>query len=121
MLQTELWHDTIFDALGASVRAAGGVKKVAGSLWPALDPSSASSKMRSSLSAEHAQKLDLAELVLIMRLAKESGDDSIMQFLARELGYELRSLAPAAAKKRARKQRISTLLAEAARLAQEDE
>lgn len=121
MIQSELWHDTIFDAAGAAIQAAGGVKKVAGALWPALDPTSASSKLRSSLSPEHPQKLDLSELVLVAKLAKESADDSIMEFLARELGYELHSLAPAAAKKRARKQRISSLLAEAARLAEEEE
>lgn len=121
MLQTDLWDDTIFDAVGAAIKAAGGVKFVAGKLWPALDPSSGASKLRSMLSAEHAQKLDLPELILIARLAKDHGDDSIMQFLSRELGYELRALAPAAAKKRARKQRISALLTEAARLAQEDE
>lgn len=121
MLQTELWDDTIFDAVGSGVKAAGGPKTVAGKLWPALDPASGSSKLRSCLTPEHAQKLDLPELVLVAKLAKEKGDDSIMLFLARELGYELHSLAPAAAKKRARKQRISALLAEAARLAEEDE
>jgi hypothetical protein len=58
---------------------------------------------------------------MIGRLAREAGDNSLMEFLARELGYELKPLAPVDAKKRARKQRISSLLAEAARLAQEDE
>lgn len=121
MIQSELWDDTIFDAVGSAIKAAGGGKAVAGLLWPALDPASGASKLRAMLSAEHPQKLDLPELVLIARLAKERGDDSIMQFLSRELGYELRSLAPVAAKKRARKQRISALLTEVARLSQEDE
>lgn len=121
MIQSELWHDTVFDALGAAVQAAGGVKRVAAALWPAVDPASAASRLRGALSPEHAQKLDPAELALIGKLAREAGDLSLPQFFAREWACEFKALAPTEAKKRARRTRISALLAEVAKLSQEEE
>ena len=120
MIQSELWHDTVFDALGAAVQAAGGVKKVAGSLWPSLDMASASSKLRSALSPDHAQKLCLTEFMLVWRLSKEAGDNSITNFCAREIGFEAVEIAPAEAKKRAKKARKLSLLNELKRLEDEE-
>lgn len=119
-MQVELWHDTIFDALGAAVQAAGGAKKVAGKLWPALDSTSATARLRGCLNPEHAQKLCPEEFVMLVRLAREVGDSSVMEFMARELGYELKALAPAEAKKRAKKARVASLLAELARLSDDE-
>lgn len=121
MIQSELWHDTVFDALGTAIQAAGGIKRVAAALWPAVDPASAASRLRGALSPEHAQKIDPAELSMIGKLAREAGDMSLPQFFAREWHCELKALAPAEAKKRARKARISALLSEVAKLSQEDE
>lgn len=101
------------------MQAAGGVKKVGAKLWPALDPSSAASKLRSALSPDCAQKLCPEEVMLIQRLAREAGDGSIMEFQARELGYEITALSPAEAKKLARRSRRLALLEELKRL--EDE
>lgn len=119
-MQQVLWHDTIFDAVGSAVQAAGGAKKVAGKLWPALDSTSATARLRASLNPDHAQKLCPLELLLILRLAKEIGDNSIMDFLARDAGYEIKPLAPIEAKKRAKRVRRLALLDELKRL-EEDE
>jgi hypothetical protein len=119
MMQTALWHDTIFDALGGAVQAAGGAKKVAGKLWPTLDSTSATARLRACLNPDHAQKLCPAELLMIARLAREVGDSSVMEFLARELGYEITPLAAEETKKRAKKARRMALLEELRRL--EDE
>lgn len=121
MTQNELWHDTIYDALGAAVQAAGGVKQVAGRLWPALDITSAAARLWASMNPEHAQKLDLHELEMVDALAREAGDMSLPGYLARKWSFEARSLTPAEAKKQARKQRKLTLFAEIARLEREDE
>lgn len=118
-MQQDLWHDTIFDALGASVQAAGGVKKVASKLWPALDSTSATARLRAGLNPEHAQKLCLLEVQMILRLAMEAGDASVMQYLARDLGCEFTVLSPAEAKKRLKRARRLDLLEQLKRL--EDE
>lgn len=120
-MQQVLWHDTVFDALGAAVQAAGGAKKVAGKLWPTLDAGSANSRLRGALNPDHAQKLCPAELLMIARLARDEGDNSLMDFLARELGYEIKPLASAEVKKRALKARIAWHASEIARISSEDE
>jgi hypothetical protein len=119
-MQQALWHDTIFDALGAAVQAAGGVKKVAGKLWPSLDPTSATARLRGALNPDHAQKLCPAELLMLAKLARDVGDNSLMEFLARELGYEVRALEPEEAKKRAKRVRRLALLEELKRLEDEE-
>jgi hypothetical protein len=111
MDQTSLWHETIFDALSAEVHAAGGPKKVATRVWPALSPDIAAARLRSALNTEHQQKLDLDELVLILEIGKAVGNHSVMTFLARRLGYEIQPLKPEEAKKAARQAEINSLLA----------
>lgn len=120
MNQGELWHDSIFDALGTAVNAVGGRKAVAGRMWPNLDATSGAARITACINPDHAQKLCPSELVLLARLAKDAGDHSIMTFLARELGYEVKPLSGAEAKKRAKKVRRAALLAELAQLLEDD-
>lgn len=120
-MQHELWHDTIFDALGADVQAAGGAKKVAAKLWPALDSTSANARLRAGLNPEHAQKLCLLETQMIMRLAMEaSGTSCAMKYLARVLECELKVLPPTEARKRAKRARRLELLDQLKRLEDEE-
>jgi hypothetical protein len=119
-MQQVLWHDTIFDALGAAVQAAGGTKRVASKLWPALDETSASARLRAGLNPDHAQKLCLEEMLMIARLAGGAGDTSVMNFLGRELGFEVKPLSPGDAKKRAKRARRLALLDELKRLEDEE-
>lgn len=56
MLQTDLWDDSILDALGSAVRAAGGPGTVARKLWPAIEESSRTARLRACLNPDHAQR-----------------------------------------------------------------
>ena len=116
MVQTDLWHDTMLDAVGAAVQSAGGVKRVAAILWPAMDATSAAAKLRACLNPDHAQKFDPEELKMIGRLARDAGDMSLPNFLAREWDLEVKPIAAAEAKERALSARKLALLAELARL-----
>jgi hypothetical protein len=115
-MQQELWHDTIFDALGSTVQAAGGTSKVARKLWPTLDSVSGPARLRACLNVDHAQKLCIEEMLLIAKLGKDVGDSSVMGFLARELGYEVKPISPIEAKKIAKKAKKLALLEELRRL-----
>jgi len=120
MLQTDLWHDSILDALGSAVRAAGGPGTVAKKLWPAIEESSRTARLRACLNPDHAQKLDPEEFVLIGKLARNAGDNSLMEFLAREWTYEQpKPISPAEAKKLAKRARRLALLEELKRLEEE--
>jgi hypothetical protein len=115
--QAALWHDTVWDAIGAAVQAAGGVKKVAGHLWPTLDATSAAARLRAALNPEHAQKLGPDELLLVAELARQAGDHSLMSFFSRELAYDApQPLDPEQAEKRVRTARRKALLEELMRL-----
>jgi hypothetical protein len=85
--QGRLWDDTIYDAVGSAAKASGGLKLIGHKLWPAKDPESAYTKLRTCIDSDHAQKLCLEEFLQIARWARDKNDHSIMRFLARELRY----------------------------------
>lgn len=120
MQQSALFFDSIFDALGAAVQAAGGTKRVASKLWPTLDSTSATARLRGCLNPEHQQKLCPEELLAIARMGKEAGCNAAMQYLARDLGYEIKPLTPAETKKQIKRARRLALLEELKRLEDEE-
>jgi hypothetical protein len=94
MNQAALFHDTIFDALGADIAAAGGFKVVAGKLWPAENPTSAATKLRNAVNPDQQQKLCPEEVMQIKRLAREAGSTATVQYEAQQLGYAVTWVEP---------------------------
>lgn len=94
MQQSALFHDSIYDALGADIALIGGVKKVAGMLWPSLDPSMAATRLRACLNPEHAQKFGPDEVLQIKRWAREAGSTATIQYEAQQLGYRIECVEP---------------------------
>jgi len=94
MNQAVLFHDTIFDALGADISAAGGFKVVAGKLWPAENPTTAATKLRNAVNPEQAQKLCPDEVIQIKRLAFEAGSTATITYEAQQLGYAVTWIEP---------------------------
>jgi len=109
MDQTKFWHETIYDALVMAVQASGGAKRVAAKIWPTLDPSTAQARLRGCLNVDRPEKLDPGELLTLAKIAREHGDNSLMEFLGRELCCEVKPIAPAVAKKR---EKLGRLLAQ---------
>lgn len=87
MNQQALFHETVFDALGADISASGGFKVVAGKLWPTESPTTAAAKLRNAINPEQPHKLSPDEVLAIKRLAKEHGSFATVNFEAQELGY----------------------------------
>lgn len=94
MNQAALFHDTIFDALGADIAAAGGFKVVAGKLWPAESPTTSATKLRNAVNPEQAQKLCPEEVMQIKRLAQLAGSTATIQYEAQQLGYAVTWIEP---------------------------
>jgi hypothetical protein len=94
MNQRALFHDTIYDAIGADIAAAGGFKTVAGKLWPAESPASATAKLRNAINPEQQQKLCPEEVMQIKRLAFEAGSTATIQYEAQQLGYSVTWIEP---------------------------
>lgn len=114
--QGTLWHDTVLDAVTADIYAAGGFKVVGPQLHPELEGGTAANRLRNAVNPDQPHKLDPQQLLVVMRLAREAGSFATMNYLGRELGCEVAVLSAPEAKKRVKKQRISALLAEVARL-----
>lgn len=85
--QAELFHDTVLDACGSVVNSIGGVKRAACLLWPNDPMVRAEQRLRECLNGDRPQRFSPDELMRLMRLGREAGDHSIMNYLAAELGY----------------------------------
>lgn len=93
MNQNELFHETIYDALGSDIAAAGGFKVVAGKLWPT--ESNAAAKLRNSINPDQPHKLCGDEILAIKRLAREAGSTATVDYEAQQLGYQVTWVDPA--------------------------
>lgn len=94
MNQRALFHDTIYDAIGADIAAAGGFKAVAGKLWPAESPTSAAAKLRNAINPEQQQKLCPEEVMQIKRLAHDVGSHATVTYEAHQMGYLVQWIEP---------------------------
>lgn len=90
--QGELFFDTENDALRSCIASAGGMKAVAGKLWPALKPPTAYARLAACLDDGKYEKLTFAEIIKIGKLGRDSGCHALMSYLAAELSYEVRPL-----------------------------
>jgi hypothetical protein len=92
--QSALFHDTIYDAIGADIAAAGGFKVVAGKLWPSESTSTAATKLRNSINPDQPHKLCPDEVLQIKRLAYEHGSTATVDYEAQQLGYQCNWIDP---------------------------
>lgn len=93
-MQSELFFDSIYDAMGSAILAAGGYKKVAGLLWPSLKSETAYARLKNALDETKAEKLALCEVMNIMRMAADNGDSSAIRYIASEFGFGLVEIDP---------------------------
>lgn len=93
-MQAELFFDSIYDAVGSAIMAAGGYKKVAGALWPSLKSETAYARLKNALDDSKAEKLSLCEVMTILRMAADNGDASVIRYIAGEFGFGLVEVDP---------------------------
>ena len=86
-MQIPLFYDTYEDAIRDCVTALGGNKKVGSMLWPAMPADEAGRKLAHCLNSEKREKLDLGELRLIRRAARQAGVHILAHYEARDAGY----------------------------------
>lgn len=94
MNQTALFHENVYDAIGADISAAGGFKAVASKLWPAESLSTSAARLRNSINPEQPQKLCPDEVLQIKRLAREAGSTATVEYEAAQLGYQIQWVDP---------------------------
>lgn len=87
MNQLPLMCEDIFEALRVDVMALGGAKKVGCLLWPELSADKAGEALNNCLNRTRREKLDIEQVMLIARNAKEVGSYAAMTFMAQGCGF----------------------------------
>lgn len=85
--QAHLFHDSIYDAIGAVVSALRGKKEVASLLWPHLKEQTAYTRLSHCLSDEFPEKLSPEELLFLARKGREIGCHAIAAYISSECDY----------------------------------
>lgn len=87
MDQPELFHESVSEALRATVAAIGGAKVVASALWPEKSLDDANRRLLDCLNPDRAARLDPEELILLLKLARAKGVHLAMTWISNEVGY----------------------------------
>lgn len=86
--QQSLFSDDIYEALRTCISAMGGAKRVGKLLWPELTPPRAGERLACCLNPDRGEKLDLDQVLLVLREARVAGCHAGLYFIADECGYE---------------------------------
>lgn len=90
-MQTEMpFFEGPEDALREAVRAMGGPKKVGPMLWPDKTQEAAARLLQDCLNISRPEKLELSQVMLILRGARDVGYHAAFQFIGGDVGYEVR-------------------------------
>lgn len=85
--QQTLFFDDIEDAMREVIRMAGGPKNVGTRLWPEVDPDKAARRLMDCLNDTRREALSPAQVLLVMKIGRQVGCHSAMNYIARECGY----------------------------------
>lgn len=84
---TQLFHESLADALRDCIAACGGTKVVGKILWAEKDPDVAGRLLSDCLNESKREKLSPEQVLLVLEMARAKGCHVGMNFIARKLGY----------------------------------
>lgn len=87
--QFELFPEDIYDALRHVVAKLGGAKKVGSNLWPHKPPQQAGEYLLSCLNSGRNEKLELGEILWMLREARKAGYHGALHFICEDAGYDV--------------------------------
>lgn len=119
MQYQELFHDDFRDALRHAIKALGGYEAVGADLWPAKMRKAAGNWLNDCLNDERPAKLDLEEIVQILRMARERGIHCAIYQLCDETLYARPGIVAPKSPLEEKAERLERLAAEFKRLAAE--
>lgn len=94
MDQEPLFYDDELDALKDAVRILGGSKIVAPLLWPEKKPDIGARCLADALNANRAERLTLAQVMFVMKLARQKGYHGPWRWICGEVGYKADAVDP---------------------------
>jgi hypothetical protein len=87
MMQLDLIHEDIYEALRVCVGALGGAKKVGSFLRPEMPADKAGNWLNDCLNTARRDKLDIEQILLILKESRKVGCHAAMCFIAEECHY----------------------------------
>lgn len=115
----ELFHDDFRDALRHAIKALGGYEVVGLDLWPSKSRKAAGSWLNDCLNPERPAKLDLEEVVQILRMARDKAVHCAFYQLCDELLYAHPPIVAPKSPLEEKAERLTRIAADFARLAAE--
>jgi hypothetical protein len=117
--QDALFHENLNDALRHAVKALGGFEVVGSDLWPTKGRKAAGILLSDCLNPERPAKLDLDDVVGLLKLARDRGVHCAMQQLCLDAGYKTPEIAAAKTPRQELATKMQRAAAEYSRLADE--
>ena len=95
-MQTDLpFYEGPEDALRAAIQALGGAKTVGPMVWPDKTPDSAARQLLDCTNAGRNEKLEISQIMLILRKARDVGFHAPMFWFGDQLGYDVKPITKA--------------------------
>lgn len=88
MTQCRLFHETAEEALSSLIDVLGGYKRVAGEMWPSMPLEEARRRLADCLNPTRAHKLELSEIVWLLKKGRAAGQHVAMAFINDACGYD---------------------------------
>lgn len=90
-MQSELpFYEGPEQALEAAVQHLGGAKVVGSKLWSSKSPDAARTRLLDAMNPARSERLDLGEVMSILRWAKDAKFHAPFNWIAADVGYEAR-------------------------------
>lgn len=94
-MQSALFHERLEDALDEVIRVCGGRKAFAVEMWPDKPARDAHNLLDACLNPERRERFSPTQVMYIARRGAEAGCHAVMQYLGRELGYDIKPITKA--------------------------
>jgi hypothetical protein len=88
MIQSQLFHEDIYEALRTCVGALGGPKKVGAILRPEMAVDKAGNWLNDCLNTSKRDKLDIEQVLLILKESRKAGCHAAMYFISDDCNYQ---------------------------------
>lgn len=94
MEQVNLFHESVGEAIKATVAQLGGSKSIASVLWPEKPVDEATRLLLDCLNPDRPARLDPDRLILVLKLARAKGIHTAMTWIATDIGYSVQPVEP---------------------------
>jgi len=91
-MQQSLILEDLDDALREVIAQLGGYKSVGCALRPELTPEKAGQWLRDCVNSERRERLEPSQVLRILKLARAANLHTLMDWIAREIGYRVEPL-----------------------------